>query len=411
MTLHPSFAATRGPSQDVAVLKGAISLACALFVAACGTASVRDDAGDPDPVDASAPDATPLDVGPPDAGPHDAGPHDAGAPLPARTSTSACLIGGTYPSRLSETGCFSFVPTLTPSPEMIPFGVASPLWSDGTGKERYLALPPGTHVDASDPALWLYPLGTIFVKTFAYAPSPGADLRPLEVRFMRLGEDGYTFATYRFDDDGRDAQHLAGADWPSQDRRYTVLSESGPETRRWLYPSEQQCLTCHRGTEMLLGPVALQLDLQHDYGHVVADQLTALDDINVFDGTLARPESPLPSPSDEAAPLESRARAYIHANCAHCHRPGGYQPIGMTLDLRYGTPLVDTRACGEPIQFTSIPAGTHRIWPGHKERSNIWQRLRFEDDGRMPPLAVSRVDPVGVEVVGAWIDALVECPE
>ena len=31
----------------------------------------------------------------------------------------------------------------------------------------------------------------------------------------------------------------------------------------------------------------------------------------------------MPTPSDESISLEDRARAYLHVNCAHCHRETG----------------------------------------------------------------------------------------
>ena len=44
--------------------------------------------------------------------------------------------GGTFPQRLSDTGIFRDLATLSPETGLIPYDVNAPLWSDGARKTR-----------------------------------------------------------------------------------------------------------------------------------------------------------------------------------------------------------------------------------------------------------------------------------
>lgn len=67
--------------------------------------------------------------------------------LPARATRAECLAsvlaGGDPPSRLSETGCVLSVEPLVLAEELVPYAIASPLFSDYTDKVRWIAVPPG----------------------------------------------------------------------------------------------------------------------------------------------------------------------------------------------------------------------------------------------------------------------------
>ncbi len=58
----------------------------------------------------------------------------AASPPPADTQ---------FPQRLSETGCVSADNPLEPASGLIPYGVNSPMWSDGAVQTRWMALPEG----------------------------------------------------------------------------------------------------------------------------------------------------------------------------------------------------------------------------------------------------------------------------
>lgn len=303
-----------------------------------------------------------------------------------------------WPDRLSQTGCFTSLVPLTPGPDLVPYELNAPLWTDGAEKTRFFVLPPGERVTATDAGEWGFPEGSVLVKHFAF---PGADGRAqgVETRFMVRQPFGWSFHTYRWDEGGQDATLLDGLD---EDWRTLEVNGS---SLRYFFPSRLDCHACHnRRAEMVLGPRAAQLDRRSARG---APQLDLYAEAGLIDH---RPvTAPLPDPHDAALPLADRARAWLHANCAHCHQPGGWTPPDLDLDLRFDTPLAATRLCA-PAQYPAFDFGPDRIVPGHPEASNLYQRLTTEGFGRMPLIGTSRTDPLVDAVIRPWIEAGAGCP-
>src|SRR5262245_31340628 len=100
--------------------------------------------------------------------------------------------------RLSETGLYADIATKRIAADLIAFTPQYPLWTDGASKRRWISLPPGTWIDASDPDAWVFPVGTRFWKEFAFG-------RRVETRTIERTEDGWRFATYRWLPDESDA--------------------------------------------------------------------------------------------------------------------------------------------------------------------------------------------------------------
>jgi hypothetical protein len=161
-----------------------------------------------------------------------------------------------------------------------------------------------------------------------------------------------------------------------------------------------------------LGLQTGQLNRGRDYGGVTDNQLRAWEHVGVFGGCLpARPAS-LPrfaDPSDGGAPLAARARSYLHANCAHCHRPGGTAPTA--IDLRAETVFAATGLCDALPQAGDLgDADARLVLPGHPEASILWLRAALRGAGQMPPLATLVPDATGSAVVESWIATLAGCP-
>src|SRR5690606_26737271 len=126
------------------------------------------------------------------------------------------------PERLSETGIFSDLSTLTPASGVYPYGVNAPLWSDGAVKQRWIMLPG----DGKDPdpradriefhrtGPWNFPPGTVLVKQFDLPVDERnpSDVRRVETRVLVTTHDAIYGFTYKWNEQGTEAFLLDGGE-------------------------------------------------------------------------------------------------------------------------------------------------------------------------------------------------------
>jgi uncharacterized repeat protein (TIGR03806 family) len=310
-----------------------------------------------------------------------------------------------FPVQLSESGCFEQLETLTPAPDLVPFEVNAPLWSDGTLKYRHIVVPPGQTIAVMDDGALSFPTDTALLKTFVLERMTGdpSSRTPVETRLMIRREHGWEFHSYRWNEEGSDATLL------SKGAEATFSVGDDRSSLQYIFPDRFACRTCHGSAPSnVLGPVIEQLDRRVDLEEGHYDQLEQLEAIGLFD----RAPPPLPAmtdPTDKEAPLEARARAYLHGNCGHCHRPGGWIPPELDMDLRWSETLAQTRTCDVPPQYFNPWAnGSMRIAPGDPDDSLVWQRIDQRGPGQMPPLGTTVLDP-DADVIRAWIESLDAC--
>lgn len=310
------------------------------------------------------------------------------------------------PATLSETGLFTDLATLTPNPGLIPYDVAAPLWSDGAVKRRWIGLAGTSRIGFRTLEPWAFPVGTVLVKHFELPLVAGdpSSAKRLETRVLRRTTDGWQGLTYRWNDAETEAFLLAGAETATYDVE-DADAPGGRRALRWDYPSRSDCFRCHtEAAGIVLGVHTRQLNRAFAYPAATDNQLRAWDHVDLFDVRLAAPARypAFPDPSDEAAPLEDRARAYLHANCASCHQPGG--PAPGTMDLRAETP--DGAMAVFDVAPTEGDLGiedARRIAPGDPEASVLWERMRSTDPERMPPLGSRLPDEEAIRLIEAWI--------
>ena len=151
--------------------------------------------------------------------------------------------------------------------------------------------------------------------------------------------------------------------------------------------------------------------IQQRHRYLPANELRTLDSISMFATPLGDPaaQPSMPNPSDTNASLGARARAYLHSNCAHCHRSGG--PTAGSLDLRYSVLLSSTAACDVPPTAGDVGLGASAriIAPGDPDASVLLARMNRRDANQMPPLASNVVDTAGVTLIRDWIATLTTC--
>jgi uncharacterized repeat protein (TIGR03806 family) len=302
----------------------------------------------------------------------------------------------TFPTLLSRSGCVDPTDATKPAQGLIPYDVASPLWSDGARKERWFAIPDGKTIAVGPDGDWDLPVGSVAMKTFS------VDDRRVETRLFMHHTDGWAGYTYAWNDAQTDATLLPAAD----------AKRIGQQT--WTFPSRSQCLQCHSaaaGGTIGLETGQLNRDLIYAATNRISNQLATLDHLGLFSSPIGDPPkvAALPDPSGADA-LEARARSYLHANCSHCHRPsGGGQG---TMDLRFGTSLKDTQTCNAAPtqgQVEGVRDATILL-PGVPAKSILSLRVHASDSARMPPVAVSAVDPLGSALIDQWIASVGTCP-
>lgn len=317
-----------------------------------------------------------------------------------------------FPATLGATGIFADVANHRVAAGVIPYSVNSPLWSDNAQKLRYMAIPGDGKIDYDRPSGWEFPEGTVLVKTFALDLVDGdpTSRRRLETRIEHLEQHHWRSYTYLWRDDQRDADLLD--DPKGRNRTYTIRGTDGRDREQvWHFPGRAECTLCHTmPLNYILGPSTRQMNRSHDYGNgVVANQLEVLDHLGLLSKPLpngkAEGLAKLVDPHDATASTEDRARAYLHANCAHCHVKWGGGNAYFWLSSE--TPLDKTGAVGTAPQHGDLGVvGARVLDPGHAERSLIALRMAALGPHRMPRVASSVVDQDAVKLITEWINSL-----
>lgn len=308
------------------------------------------------------------------------------APAAAEVN-SAAITAQRPPRMLAEFGFFLDPGAGAPAPGVVGYQIASPLFSDHADKDRYVYTPSPAGADAA--GALDFPVGAALIKTFRY----GA--RKVETRVLLHQEAGWKGYAYVWNEAGDEASlSLAGAD-------LTLETDHG--AIGYHVPNANQCKACHVGPDRSVQPIGPRLRNLH-----VGDQLAHL----TASGAILPPGDVDAAPDyrDAALPIAVRARAYLDANCAHCHSPGlPADTSGLYLNweetdpLRLGVhkrPVAAGKGSGD-LRFDIVP--------GAPEDSILLYRMMSTDPGvMMPELGRSLVDPVGIEVIAAWIAEMEE---
>ena len=250
---------------------------------------------------------------------------------------------GAMPSSLKATGCVDERDAHRAGVGLIPYDGTTALWSDGSDKERWLAIPEYAHIHVRDDGRWELPPGSVLMKTFR------VDGRAVETRLLvRHGAGAWSGYSYEWNAEQTDATLLDGG----KVERVGAID--------WTFPSGAQCFSCHTSASLrVLGVERAQLDRDFTYpnGETV-NQLVVLERMGLFDRPLGVPASTEleAQAGDEGAASEAEssillasststlARAYLHANCARYRQPlgpGGGSSISAGISLN----APNVRAC------------------------------------------------------------------
>jgi mono/diheme cytochrome c family protein len=309
------------------------------------------------------------------------------------------------PQQLRDTGLYADWTAKAVAPENLPFSPQYPLWTDGAAKARWIHLPAGTWIDASDPDAWRFPVGTRLWKEFRFE-------RRAETRLIEHTSGGWQYATYV---------------WNEEETEATLAPERGilrsvpiKEGVRHAIPSRLDCRACHEGSPVrVLGFSALQLSPDRDPNapHAETPPTGAVDLRWLIERGLVRG---LPTDLVDVAPrIAARtptARAalgYLHGNCSSCHTAGG-ELATLEFSLQYvvgtsrgETPPAVSTGVGRASLF-KMPGWSRpglRLVAGKADESVLLARMSSRHPvAQMPPLGTQLVDADAVELMRRWID-------
>lgn len=305
------------------------------------------------------------------------------------------------PEHLECTGLFADADTLELADTVEAFEPVYPLWTDAAEKHRWVYLPEGEKIDASDPNAWNFPAGTRLWKEFR---NPSGT-RKIETRvFMKLEDNDWSYATYLWDANGERAE------------RHDAAMEFDVDGQTYGLPSHQQCIECHAGRrERIMAFDAVTLGMRGEHKGLTLQDLVDSKRIENFDGDTEYQIGP------EADSAEAKALGWMHNNCGvSCHNENpGSKAYSTKMRLMLDPDQLD----GRPTQeFDSIQTtigqeafslqwqGQKRIVPGNPEESLLYQLIsqRGNPKQQMPPLGTYVIDDDYVSVVKQWIEGLKE---
>ena len=332
-----------------------------------------------------------------------------------------------FPRKLSEPGICASTKDHKVAPGVIAYVVNAQLWGDHAVKERFLAIPGDGQIGFDEitypqpspgaPPGWRFPDGTVLVKTFSMDMERGnpQTRKRLETRLLHFqqfpgtqeyGDQYWRGYTYVWNDEQTDAELL---DEKGLDRKLAIKVDGKLVEQNYRFPSRAECTLCHtNAAKFALGVSTMQMNRDHDYGGVIANQLATLEHIGLFTKKLPEPPvklAKLADFNDASLPIDVRARSYLHSNCAHCHMKwgGGNAEFKLlsTISVK-DMDLVNVKA----VHGNFGLKGAKLIVPGHPEQSVIHYRMALTGLGRMPHIGSRVVDAQAVQIVGDWIRQL-----
>jgi hypothetical protein len=271
------------------------------------------------------------------------------------------------------------------APGVRPFAPRFALWTDGAVKDRWFYLPAGTRIDTSDPDAWVFPVGTIFWKTFS------RDGLRIETRINTkiaagTGMDAWTMRTYA---------------WSADQLSVTPVTDGVVDALGTGHdiPPTSLCVSCHSGAAVDVGLGFSAIQLNHPGSETT---LSALYEEGSLTANIDTLDAIIPGPPDVVAAL-----GYMHANCGACHGGPSPQPVTDPLVLWVDVGTRDASftgayaAIGHPSGW---PGAALRVSAGAPDESAIVRRMGSRVVGvQMPPVGTELPHAEGISAVRRWV--------
>lgn len=303
---------------------------------------------------------------------------------------------------------------LQPNKQVLPYDLISALFTDYAHKARFVYLPENTSVTYQTEDALDLPVGGCYIKNFYYPfdfREPRKGRKIIETRLLIHRENGWEALPYIWNEEQTEATLEVAGDvqavsWIHHDGTKKEID--------YVVPNKNQCKSCHWNNASArispIGPKINNLNRDLEYSDGTQNQIAKWASVGFLKGE-PKDISSCPKIADYNNPketLDSRARAYLEINCAHCHKPTGpAYTSGLFLNYDNENPE-HLGICKSPVAAGKGTGGfLADIVPGNHKASILSFRMESNDAGiRMPELGRSVIHEEGVALINQWIDAM-----
>ncbi|HEY8935936.1 MAG TPA: hypothetical protein VIM65_11975, partial [Cyclobacteriaceae bacterium] len=228
----------------------------------------------------------------------------------------------------------------------------------------------------------------------------------LETRLLVHEEEGWTAFPYIWNQEQTEATY----DPSGETKSISYIDIAGKKiTTPYVIPNKNQCKGCHIRNQVMvpIGPSARQLNRDMSYENKTENQLKHWAESGRLTGMPEGNSVPQLAVWNDATSgtLNNRARAYLDANCGHCHnRLGPASTSGLFLDIKEKdpahlginkSPVAAGRGAGE-FQFDIVPGQPHK--------SILVFRMNTNDPAiAMPEIGREQIHKEGLALIEEWI--------
>jgi uncharacterized repeat protein (TIGR03806 family) len=319
------------------------------------------------------------------------------------------------PQWLSEYGFFDGeLANLEPTQQLTPYSLNTPLFSDYAEKERFIYLPEGTAISYTEKGPVDFPDGTVLIKNFYYYTTASRDMmarkRLIETRLLTKEKGKWNPLNYIWNATQTDAR----LDFVGKKESVNWIDVNGKSrTVNYVIPNRNQCNNCHNTNNSIvpIGTTIAQLNQPYflDQNVNQLDLFAQKQILTGYDPTKSHQQLPVWN-DPMSGNVEQRSRAYLDANCAHCHTMGG-SAKNSGLFLGYDEIHPRKRGVFKPPIAAGKGSGnlSFGIVPGKPEESILIYRMKNNDPAiRMPEIGRTIAHEEGIALLTSYIKQLSE---
>lgn len=332
-------------------------------------------------------------------------------PIESTTLFSVDLSKVPY-SKLSDYQFFkNDIKDQIPVDDILPFAPASGLFSNYAKKKRFIWMPKNTKANfiAADKS-FDFPNGTVLIKTFYYENVlPNNTTQNIETRLLINNNGIWKAYNYIWND----LQTEAFLDTNQQGSSLNIswLENGISKTVDYKIPSQTECITCHKinvsNTNESLSPIGTKpqnLNFIYQYANKSNNQLLEWKSRGFLGNDTPTNLVSVVNWEDASQSLELRARSYLDANCAHCHRENGYCDYAPQRFNFSNTNLLNLGVC---LPSNNQQFGKYIFQAGNATKSAAINRMNSNlGSVKMPIIGRNTVHTEGVQLISNWINSL-----